>query len=281
MSTTEAEIEQRAKAGHFVTGMTDHMTLLDATRPPSTIWLIEQTPPKTGSGIACAQTWPERGMRLARSFVKTSGCPKPLCKGRGRRGRRSDLCPRCKKRYTAPSRRIPRQLPRLASGLCSVLLQCGLQGGSGAQVTDIKALAKEALKLSEQATEGPWEQYADDDDVIGYTIAKMYPNGWPLMFTATVPHTHRGTEEVLDNYEFIAFARNALPTLAQALLVALDERDQAIAHDRQPYPTAEAYERVCAARTKWQEKAETLQAQIEAFEERTGFKVLDSEKREN
>jgi hypothetical protein len=36
------------------------------------------------------------------------------------------------------------------------------------------------------------------------------------------------------------------------------ERDLAAAHDRQPYPTAEAYEKVCAARTKWQERAEAL-----------------------
>ena len=33
------------------------------------------------------------------------------------------------------------------------------------------------------------------------------------------------------------------------------ERDLAIAHDRQPYPTAHAYESVCAAREKWQERA--------------------------
>lgn len=34
-----------------------------------------------------------------------------------------------------------------------------------------------------------------------------------------------------------------------------EERDLAIAHDRQPYPTAEAYERVCKARDGWQRRA--------------------------
>jgi hypothetical protein len=39
------------------------------------------------------------------------------------------------------------------------------------------------------------------------------------------------------------------------------ERELAIAHDRQPYPTAEAYEKVCTARTKWQDRAEKAEAQ--------------------
>ncbi len=40
------------------------------------------------------------------------------------------------------------------------------------------------------------------------------------------------------------------------------ERDLAIAHDRQPYPTATAYEKVCEARAKWQVRAETAEAQL-------------------
>lgn len=40
---------------------------------------------------------------------------------------------------------------------------------------------------------------------------------------------------------------------SKARVVELEkERDLAIAHDRQPYPTAAAYEAVCKARTKWQ-----------------------------
>jgi hypothetical protein len=45
-----------------------------------------------------------------------------------------------------------------------------------------------------------------------------------------------------------------------------EKRDLAIAHDRQPYPTAEAYEKVCAARTKWQHRADKLQARVEELE---------------
>lgn len=41
------------------------------------------------------------------------------------------------------------------------------------------------------------------------------------------------------------------------------ERDLAIAHDTQPYPTAEAYEKVCAARTKWHEETKALQARLD------------------
>ena len=38
------------------------------------------------------------------------------------------------------------------------------------------------------------------------------------------------------------------------------ERDLALAHDTQPYPTADAYEKVCAARTFWQERADAARS---------------------
>ena len=51
------------------------------------------------------------------------------------------------------------------------------------------------------------------------------------------------------------------------LLVALDktvrERDLAVAHDRQPYPTAWAYEKACAARESWQHRA--IEAEARGF----------------
>lgn len=43
------------------------------------------------------------------------------------------------------------------------------------------------------------------------------------------------------------------------------ERDLAIAHDRQPYPTAAAYEAVCKARNKWQERAEAAKRELAAM----------------
>lgn len=44
------------------------------------------------------------------------------------------------------------------------------------------------------------------------------------------------------------------------------ERDQAIAHDRQPYPTAWAYEQACAALEKHRERAEKAEAAIARVE---------------
>lgn len=41
-----------------------------------------------------------------------------------------------------------------------------------------------------------------------------------------------------------------------------EERDLAIAHDRQPYPTAWAYEQACKALNAWRERAETAEAAI-------------------
>jgi hypothetical protein len=56
------------------------------------------------------------------------------------------------------------------------------------------------------------------------------------------------------------------------------ERDLAIAHDRQPYPTAWAYEQVCKARTKHQEradKAEALIAEMRAQTLRDAAEICD------
>lgn len=44
------------------------------------------------------------------------------------------------------------------------------------------------------------------------------------------------------------------------------ERDLAVAHDRQPYPTAAAYETVCEARTKWQAHATDLAGALKWFD---------------
>lgn len=48
----------------------------------------------------------------------------------------------------------------------------------------------------------------------------------------------------------------------KALKYLFDALDLAIAHDRQPYPTAEAYELACKARTRWQERAESAESQL-------------------
>jgi hypothetical protein len=41
-----------------------------------------------------------------------------------------------------------------------------------------------------------------------------------------------------------------------------EERDLAIAHDRQPYPTVWAYEQACKALESWRERAEKAEAEI-------------------
>jgi len=68
-------------------------------------------------------------------------------------------------------------------------------------------------------------------------------------------------------------ARDLMGDLEARLARAEEERDLAIAHDTQPYPTADAYEKVCAARTKWQQRLERLEAGLEtvaaAFEHRS------------
>ena len=52
--------------------------------------------------------------------------------------------------------------------------------------------------------------------------------------------------------------------LERRLLETEAERDLAITHDRQPYPTAWAYEQVCKARDQWQQRAEELQRKLSA-----------------
>lgn len=51
-----------------------------------------------------------------------------------------------------------------------------------------------------------------------------------------------------------------------ALIDCIEERDLAIAHDRQPYPTADAYERVCATL----QRAEALLAEMVTAYTRAG-----------
>lgn len=61
----------------------------------------------------------------------------------------------------------------------------------------------------------------------------------------------------------LAIALDTVADNAARHLAALElERDLAVAHDRQPYPTAWAYEQVCAARTAHQERADKAEAAV-------------------
>ena len=68
---------------------------------------------------------------------------------------------------------------------------------------------------------------------------------------------------------YLRFKRVSGPKTIIALLDELEaaerERDLAIAHDRQPYPTAHAYEMACKARTKWQDRAEAAERVVESL----------------
>jgi uncharacterized protein (DUF2237 family) len=44
------------------------------------------------------------------------------------------------------------------------------------------------------------------------------------------------------------------------------DRDLAIAHDTQPYPTADAYEKACAAAARWKERADAAEERVRELE---------------
>jgi hypothetical protein len=113
----------------------------------------------------------------------------------------------------------------------------------------------------EQATKGPWEPY-DNHIVLPDVGAVEFDSGNPIPGDSS------------NDTRFIAHAREDVPYLLSALdasqakrQAAERERDLAIAHDRQPYPTAHAYKAVCAARTKWQAKAEAAEQALSALRE--------------
>lgn len=57
-------------------------------------------------------------------------------------------------------------------------------------------------------------------------------------------------------------ARGAVERLRAENATLAEERDLAVAHDRQPYPTAWAYEQACKAQRKWQARAEEAEARL-------------------
>jgi len=53
------------------------------------------------------------------------------------------------------------------------------------------------------------------------------------------------------------------------MVTLVEERDLAIAHDRQPYPTAWAYEQACVALERHRERADAAEARLAEFGEPT------------
>lgn len=82
-------------------------------------------------------------------------------------------------------------------------------------MTDRAALRE----LCANATPGPWEIYADDDDVIGQVVCQMWPKQWKIMRSNAIK-PFADTPDPYDNAAFIAAARNALPAVLDALEAA-------------------------------------------------------------
>jgi hypothetical protein len=75
-------------------------------------------------------------------------------------------------------------------------------------------------------------------------------------------------EQAVANAEFIAHAHQDIPRLISRVREAERERDLAVAHDRQPYPTAYAYEKVCAALNKTKAALAEKEARIAELEKK-------------
>jgi hypothetical protein len=80
----------------------------------------------------------------------------------------------------------------------------------------------------EAATPGPWEVWADDDDVIGQVVCQMWPTQWKVMRSNAV-EPFADSPDVYANAEFIAHSVTDLAALLEendvlkhARLLALD-----------------------------------------------------------
>lgn len=71
-----------------------------------------------------------------------------------------------------------------------------------------------------------------------------------------------GVSEAVDAASELIAERTELATLREQLATMTRERDLAVAHDLQPYPTAHAYEMVCNALNKCKEQLAAREAEI-------------------
>lgn len=110
---------------------------------------------------------------------------------------------------------------------------------------------------AEAATPGPWVQ--------GHHVQEpraLCPRD--NMFMSLLGLDKDGMAIVAEEADaaFIAHARADVPALVKRVRELERERDLAIAHDRQPYPTAEAYEKACAALNKHVTRVRELEAEL-------------------
>jgi hypothetical protein len=98
--------------------------------------------------------------------------------------------------------------------------------------------------------------YHGDVDKVRMTVAETFS---AEELERQAERYKRGTNSQHPTRHMLLYAAS----LAREVETLKAERDQAIAHDRQPYPTADAYERVCEARTRWQARALDSETTIE------------------
>jgi hypothetical protein len=81
--------------------------------------------------------------------------------------------------------------------------------------------------------------------------------------TATCPHRWHGTCDVCWMTAALAAAAPHIRAPLEAEVKRLTrERDLAVAHDQQPYPTADAYEAACRALEKHRQRADVAEAEV-------------------
>lgn len=131
---------------------------------------------------------------------------------------------------------------------------------------DLSRLLAEVERHDNAATKGPWgctvigdqggifvgPEGATPDETLELHVCEL-PGTWF--------HGKDGCNCVHDA-DFIAFARTALPQLAAIVGQLQRERDLAVAHDTQPYPTAWAYEQTCKVLNEKREQIKLLTAEL-------------------
>lgn len=93
---------------------------------------------------------------------------------------------------------------------------------------------------------------------------------------------HRGAVQALDFVEASITdlererdeALHQFRKASEAELNLTVERDEALAHDRQRYPTADAYEKVCSLNLRYKEALESIQSRRDRINEALGYEFV-------
>lgn len=117
----------------------------------------------------------------------------------------------------------------------------------------IEKCANAETSNKEFRVEGSVTSFFDNPEILRSMRERSFNLDWLRSIAATIG--------VAWNEEQRANCFRALSQAITAIETLRTERDLAIAHDRQPYPTTAAYEAVCKTRGKWQSYAEGAAAE--------------------